>query len=451
MEVIRIKKGIDIPLLGEVNDLTPRIYTPTLYAIQPHVIKFIQPKLLVEEGQSVKAGQPIVLHKEIEKIVLTSPVTGKIQKITRGEKRRLEKIVIEATEPVDNTVFPIQSVNQMQKEEIIEFLLTSGFWPLIRQRPYGVLANPSITPRDIFITGFDTAPLAISFDPFIQANFDHFLVGLKMLQKLTSGRVILSLHVKKNNSDIYQNLPDQIFIQWFDGPHPTGNVGVHIHHVAPLRKGEYVWTLNTQDVVALGYVFNTGKRIFYRQLALTGSELKTTGVYLFPSEGQIANLLKDNLIQDNVRVISGNVLTGTKIEKDGFLMFHDTQITVIPEGDYYEFMGWAAPGFNKYSASHTFFSWLFPKRKYRLDTNYHGGERPFILSDQYDKVFPFDIFPVYLLKAIITKNIDMMEKLGIYEVIEEDFALCEFVCASKIESQQIIRDGILMMIKELGY
>lgn len=451
MKIIRIRKGLDIPIMGEVSDYTPQKFSTNFFAVQPFVIKFIQPKLLVEEGQSVRAGQPVVLHKEIEKIVLTSPVNGLVRKIVRGEKRRLEQIIIEATEDIHQVVFEPRSINQMTGEEVKDFLLKTGLWPLIKQRPYGVLANPSITPRDIFITGFDTAPLAVSFDTFIQSNFEHFITGLEMLKKLTSGRVYLSLHVKKNNPDLYRNLPDGILIQWFDGPHPSGNVGVQIHHISPINKGDYVWTVNSQDVVAFGYVMNTGQRLFYRQIALTGSELKKTGVYLFPAEGQVTNLLTDNLTQENVRVISGNVLTGTKIERDGFLMLHDTQVTVIPEGDYYEFMGWATPGLNKYSLSRTFFSWLFPGKKYRLDTNYHGGERPFILSDQYDRVFPFDIYPVYLLKAIITKNIDMMEKLGIYEVIEEDFALCEFVCASKIESQHIVREGIQMMIKELGY
>jgi len=450
MEVIRIRRGKDIPLVGEVKDFSLKTHSSNFFAIQPYVLKFIKPKLLVEEGQQVKAGQPVILHKEAEQVVLTSPVNGICRKIVRGEKRRLEQIVIEATDPLDQVVFPTKDPEKMKREEILEHLLMSGLWPLFKQRPYGVLAQPQVVPRDIFVTGFDTAPLAVSFDPFIQQNQTHFIAGLNILKKLTNGKVFLSLHQKFNQPKLYENL-ENIEIKWFSGPHPAGNVGVQIHHIKPINKGEYIWTLNSQDVVALGFLFNTGKRLFQRQVALTGSELKNTGIYLLPAEVQIKGLIEGNLLQDNVRVISGNVLTGSKIEKDGFLMMHDTQITVIPEGNYYEFMGWAAPGFKKYSLSRTFFSWLTSNRKYRLDTNMHGGVRPFVVSEQYEKVFPFEIYPVYLLKAILANNIDMMEKLGIYEVIEEDFALCEFACTSKIESQQIMRQGIELMIKELGY
>jgi len=266
---------------------------------------------------------------------------------------------------------------------------------------------------------------------------------------LTTGAIHLGLHVRKNDESIYSGIGN-IEIHHFDGPHPSGNIGVQIHRISPINKGEVVWYLYPQDVVAIGQLFVAGKREIRRLVTFAGSELKQPAMIEMLAEASVSGLLTDNLTQDNVRIISGDVLTGTSIGKDGFLGFYDQMISVIPEGDHYEFLGWALPGFKKHSMSHAFFSWLTPKKKYRLHTNFNGGERAFVVTNQYDKVFPFDIYPVHLLKAILVNDIDLMEKLGIYEVAEEDFALCEYVCTSKIESQEIVRNGIDTMIKEMS-
>ncbi len=317
---------------------------------------------------------------------------------------------------------------------------------MIRQRPYHIIANPDTKPKSVFISGFDSNPLAPDYD-FIFANkIDNLQIGIDVLKKLTNVKIFLNL---KNQNSPLNNLKN-VEINYFSGPHPSGNIGVHIHNLDPINKGEIVWIVNLQDLIAIGSLFANGKIDFSRTIALTGSEVVNPQYYNITLGESIENITNENTTNVEKRFISGNVLNGTKIENNGYLGFYDSQITVIPEGNYYEFMGWASPGIDKFSLSRTFFSWLFSKKHYSLDTNYHGELRNFVVTGQYEKVFPMAILPVQLLKSIIIKDIDLMEKLGIYEVAEEDFALCEFVCTSKIEAQQIVRQGIELMQKEMS-
>ena len=333
------------------------------------------------------------------------------------------------------------------REQIVEKLLKSGLWAAIRQRPYHVIANPEETPKSIFISGFDTAPLAPDLDFILQDSLELFQIGVNALKKLTQGKVHLNL--KQDNSKSVLSGTKDVEINRFKGPHPAGNVGIQIHHLDPINRNEAVWYVQPQHIVMIGKLFKEGKYDASKTIALTGSEVKDPKYYKIIQGACIENMLKDNLLNEHVRYISGNLLVGEKIEKDGYLGFYDSQLTVIPEGDYYEFFGWAAPGFKKFSYSRAFFSWMMPKKRYSLDTNMHGGKRAFVMSGEYEKVLPMDILPVHLLKAILIEDIELMENLGIYEVAEEDFALCEFVCTSKTDVQAILRKGLDFLRKEM--
>jgi len=448
-KVYKIRKGLDIKLKGEANTDDIRTHVPGLYAVEPARFRLMNPRLLVQEGDQVDCGTPVIQNKLNERIVLTSPVSGTVKRIVRGEKRKLLAIEIEPDKSDRKVFFETGNPATMERELIVNRLLQSGLWPLLRQRPYAVMADPATTPRDIFISAFDSSPLATSDHTYIQKHAEAFQTGINVLKQLTTGHIHVGLHVKKTDELVYAGFSN-IELHLFSGPHPAGNVGVQIHKIAPINKGETVWYLYPQDVLAIGRLFQTGYRDITRFVTVAGSELKDAYMVEMPAEASLEWLLAGNLKQDNVRVITGSVLTGTNVGKQGFLGFYDTLISVIPEGNYFDFFGWATPGFNKHSASRTFTAFLTPNRKFELDTNYHGAERAFVMTQQYEKVFPFDILPVYLLKAILANDVEKMEKLGIYEVAEEDFALCEYVCTSKIESQQIIRDGIDLMIKEMS-
>lgn len=440
---ITIKKGLDIPLKGmaihQIEDSKS-----SLFSIKPTDFIGVSPKLLVKIGDVVHVGSPLFYSKSNELIKFTSPVSGSILDIKRGEKRVIQEIIIK--KEGSNKQFEALSPAWDSKETAISSLLESGLWPMIRQRPYHIIANPGDSPKAIFISGFDSSPLAPDYEYLTKDKTDAIQVAINVISKFTTGQIYLSLRDETSHLNKLANLN----INYFKGPHPSGNVGTQIHHINPINKGETVWTINLLDLIILGNYISTGILDFSKTIALSGPSVKEPKYYQITAGESIESIVSNNLNDDNSRFISGNVLTGTKIDKSGFLSFYDHQLTVIPEGDYYEFMGWIAPGFDKYSLSRTFFSWLTPKKKYTLDTNYHGELRNFVVTGQYEKVFPWDIMPVQLLKAIIIKDIEMMENLGIYEVAEEDFALCEYVCTSKIESQQLIRTGIELIQKEMS-
>jgi Na+-transporting NADH:ubiquinone oxidoreductase subunit A len=445
-KVIKIRKGLNIPLKGVPQPPVKRTdYAPT-YAIKPTAFHGTRPKPLIKKGDKVKAGTALLFDKNNPEILFTSPVSGTIESIQRGERRIIEEVVIIPDEQQVYESFSKGDPATLGKEKIIETLLKSGLWISIRQRPFNVVANPGIQPSAIFISGFDTSPLAPDMNLLIDDK-EAFNTGILAINQLTKGDVHLSLNAESPRSEIFEQAP-HVKLHFFKGPHPAGNVGIQMHHVNPLIKGETIWTIHPQHVVMIGRLFQHGIVDASKTIALTGSEIKHPGYYKVISGTSIEPLIEGNLVEGDQRFISGNVLTGEKIYKKGHLGFFDTQFTVIPEGRHKKFLGWMAPGIKKHSASGAFLSRLFTKQAYRMDTNLHGGRRAFVVSGEYEKVLPMDIYPVHLLKAILINDIDLMDHLGIHEVVEEDLALCEYICTSKTEVQQILRDGINAMIKE---
>lgn len=448
-EIITIKQGLDINLLGEAEKVIQPVESG-LYAIKPPDFIGVFPKVLVQEGDRVKAGTSLFYDKYRENIKLTSPVSGTVKELRRGEKRVLLEIIIEPDVQQEYEEFGKADPNRLSREEIIEKLLSSGIWPVIRQRPYDVIANPADHPKAIFISAFDTSPLAPDYDFVVNGKSEVFQTGIDALKKLTKGIIHLNLKGGAGKSSVFSGIKN-VQVNYFKGPHPAGNVGVQINKLDPVNKGEVVWHLRPQEVITIGRLFNEGRYNAEKIVALTGSEVLQPTYIRTKVGAVITEIIRDNIKEGKVRFISGNPLTGTKIDKHGFIGFYDSQITVLPEGDYHEMFGWALPGFKKFSYSRTFFSWLHPKsRKYRLDTNFHGGRRALVMTGEMEKVFPFDIYPMQLIKAIITEDVEAMENLGIYEVAEEDFALVEYIDTSKTEIQSLVRKGLDLMRKEMS-
>ncbi len=446
-KVIKIKKGLDIRLKGKAEKQLVELEMSASYAVKPTDFEGLTPKLLVKAGHEVKAGTPLFFDKYRPEILFTSPVSGKVLEVNRGERRKILEIIVEPDGKQEYESFKKANPNDLQAEEIKENILKSGLWPAVMQRPYAIIANPKDTPKAIYISGFDSAPLAPDYEFILKDSFNDFQTGVDALNKLTQ-KVNLSLH-KERNTDFFKATKG-VDIYEFSGPHPSGSIGVQINHIDPLNKGEIVWYVNPADVAKIGKLFNEGVYDATKIIALTGSEVKEPKYYKILNGAEIASIIDSKIKSNNVRYISGNVLTGEKIVKSSFIGYYHYQITVIPEGNEPEFMGWATPGFGKFSMTRTFFSWLNPDKELVLDTNLHGGLRPFVVTGELEKVFPMDILPMQLLKAIIVEDIDLMEQLGIYEVAEEDFALCEVVNTSKIEIQQLVRKGINLMIKEFS-
>lgn len=439
-KVIKIKQGLDIPLEGEADKSITAIEGSS-YAIKPTDFTGIFPKLLLKEGAQVKAGTAIFYDKYNDRVKFTSPVSGTIKEINRGPKRVIEEIVIEPDGQHQHEQFKQGDPLNMEKDEIIENLLESGLWPAIRRRPFEVIARPDEQPKAIFISGFDTHPLAPDLSFIAHGKGDEFQTGLNALSKLTSGTVHLNLNAREKNSGVLENSKN-VSINYFQGPHPAGNVGTQINKIDAVNKQDVVWHINLQDVISIGRLFNTGNYDTTKVIALTGSEVKNRKYFKMIGGANIEPIIKDNLLSDNVRFISGNALTGDTTYQKGYLGYYHDQVTVLPEGDYYEFFGWAAPGFNKFSTSHSYFSWLMPGKKYKIDTNLKGGPRALVITGQFEEVFPLDIYPMQLIKAIMIDDIELMEKLGIYEIAPEDFALCEFVDTSKTEIQSVVHEGL---------
>jgi len=446
-KTIRIHKGLNIRLLGEAEKVLVQLGHPKAIAVKPTDFHGLVPKVLVKPGDVVKAGTPLFCDKYNERVLFTSPVSGEVADVVRGEKRRvLEVRVLADVQPVYED-FGAGDPGTMNRETIVQKLLTSGIWPVLRQRPFDVVADPAQTPRDIFISCVDTHPLAPDQDFVVRNQGEDLQTGLDALVKLTKGKV----HLTVGSGTAAREFLDAKGVErhTVSGPHPAGNVGVHIHHVAPIDKGDLVWTLAPQDVLLIGRLFRTGHYDASRVVALTGSEVKHPKYVRTIIGAPMADLTGE--VPARTRLISGNPLTGDRVAPEGFLGFYHGQVTLIPEGDEPKFFltdGWASPGFDKFSASHSYPTWLMPGKRYRLDSSQHGEERAFVMSGQYEAVFPFDILPVHLLKSVLVNDIDQMEKLGLYEVAPEDFALCEFVCTSKINAQSIVRDGLDTLKKE---
>ena len=447
-KTITIRKGLDIKLLGEAEHVVT-VISANHYAIKPTDFHGVLPKLLVAEGDRVLAGSPLFYDKHNERVLFTAPVSGTVEEIRRGAKRLLEAIIIRADEDTEYLKLDIPDLSVATKDELVEVMLKSGLWPAIRQRPYNVIANPEVSPKAVFISAFDSAPLAPDMDFLVHNRGAELQVGVDVLKKMSGAAIHLSIHTENTKAKEFLNLSG-VQIHPFTGPHPAGNVGIQIHHIEPINKGDVNWVVHPIDVAMIGRLFLEKRYNTERVFALTGSEVRKPHYYRVKLGASISNMIRDNVNDIELRFISGNVLTGKKIDELGFIGFYDHQVTVIPEGRYYEFMGWAKPGFKTFSFSNTFLSKIFHRKPYRLDTNLHGGERAYVITGQYEKVLPMDIYPVQLIKAIMIKDIDLMENLGIYEVDEEDFALCEVICTSKMEVQSIIREGLDLIRKEMS-
>ena len=446
--VIKIKKGLDINLKGKASEVLLNGGSSATYALVPDSYNGIMPKVVAKVGDKVKAGSVLFVDKNRPEIKFVSPVSGEVAAVNRGEKRKVLSVVVKPDTQVVYEEFGKKNVASMKADEVKEALLTAGMWPFIKQRPYDIVANPAESPRDIFVSAFYSAPLAPNFDFILKGQEADFQAGLSALAKMTAGKVYVG--VRKGSAAAKVSGVEVVEVE---GPHPAANVGVQINNIKPVNKGEVVWTVNPDDVIIMGRLFNKGVADFSRLVVLTGSETTERG-YIKTIAGCTIESLVAGKIMDNghIRMISGNVLTGSKVGKEDYLRAYDNQVTVIPEGDDNdEFFGWAVPGFNKYSTSHSYLTWLIGRNKeYVLDARIKGGRRAMIMSNEYDKVFPMDILPEYLIKAILAFDIDKMENLGIYEVAPEDFALCEFVDTSKIELQKIVRDGLNQLYKEMN-
>jgi len=445
---IRIKKGLNINLVGAAEQNTSKAVLSNVYAINLLDFHGIMPKMLVKQGAEVKAGEPLFYSKDNQDMLFASPVSGELIDITRGARRKILTIKILADKTQDYLEHPKMRPDA-DSEEIKSLLLKSGCWPFIRQRPYDRVADPTATPKAIFISAYVTAPLVADVDYTLKGKEEELQAALTALSKLTPGKVHVS--VGKGSNSPFNKLED-IELHKVSGPHPAGLVGTQINKLDPINKGEVVWTITPQDLVIIGELLLTGRFNAQRTVALAGSAVKSPKYFTTKIGAEIATFLYASGVKDeNFRVINGDVLTGKKTSPDGYLGFYNNTVSVIPEGDDYEFFGWNKPVFDKISATRALtFSWLQPNKKYDLDTNINGEHRAFVVTGMYEEVFPLDIYPLQLLKACMVKDLDEMEQLGLYEVIPEDFSLTEFICISKQPHQQIIREGLDLLQKEIG-
>ncbi|MDR0685912.1 MAG: Na(+)-translocating NADH-quinone reductase subunit A [Dysgonamonadaceae bacterium] len=452
---VKIKKGLDVKLSGSPRQTETENISSQNYAVHPDDFPGFTAKTAVKEKDTVKIGSPLLYDKYRPYMKIVSPVSGTITAVNRGEKRRLINITIHNDGKNDQIKF--NTANAKTPEKIKEILAQAGLFAFIKQRPYDIIANPTDVPRDIFVSAFSSAPLAPNPDFIIKKQEEEFQCGLNTLASLTPGKIYLAINNKIKNTALRK--AKNVEIVEFNGPHPAGNAGLQINRIKPINKGETVWTTDLQAVAYIGQFMKNGAIDLNRPVALTGPEVKPNERRYFKTLPGVAinEWLKNRLASDEkyLRIISGNVLTGTNIGAQGYLRYGDNCITVIPEGNNKnEFLGWISPGINKYSVSTSFISRIidiFRRREYSIDARIKGGKRAMIMSEEWDKVFPMDdILPEYLIRAIITSNIEKMENLGIYEVAPEDFALCEFVDTSKMELQKIVREGLDKLYKEMN-
>ncbi len=444
-KTIKLTKGFDINLKGKAEKKLASNVNSETFAIKPSDFHgILRPKAIVNQGDKVKAGTPIFIDKKNDSIKITAPVSGEIAEIRRGEKRRILEIIILADKDQEYESFKKYSVSELQnlsKQEATETMLTSGVWPNLVQRPFGVIASPEETPKAIHISAFNSHPLAPDYDFLLKGEEQYFQAGVSVLKLFTSGPVNLNINNNAEISNLFSNT-NGVTINKISGKHPAGNVGVQIHHIDPINKGDVVWTIDPYGVSQIGKLFLEGKYDASKKIALTGSEVSEPQYYDTYLGANVTSFIQDNLSNDHVRVIAGNVLTGTKIEKDGFVGYFDHQITVLPEGDHAEFLGWILPTTKKLSFHRAFGLLGNSSKEHVVDTNTNGEPRAFVQTGVFEKVTPMDVLPTHLLKAILAEDFDDMEALGIYEVIEEDLALCEFIDVSKHDVQEILREGL---------
>ncbi len=441
--VIKLRKGLDINLQGKAEEKRIQLKSNGQYALVPDDFEGVVPKVVVKEGDKVKAGDALFVNKQYPEVKFASPVSGTVREVVRGERRKVLCIRVEADAQQEQVDFGKKDVTKMDGKAVVDALLEAGIFGYINQLPYAVSTNPSQLPKAVFVSALRDMPLAADFEFEVKGQEGDFQTGLTALSKIAKTYLGCGVHSSFEN---YQNVEVTVF----DGPCPAGNVGVQVNHLDPVNKGEVVWTVEPTVVLFIGRLFNTGKVNLRRTVALCGSEVKAPAYVDMLVGEELSTLLSNSYDADHhVRIINGNVLTGKVTTKDGFLGAHTSEITVIPEGDDAdEFAGWIMPRFKQFSVNRSYFSWLCGKKKYALDARVKGGERHMIMSGEYDRVLPMDIYGEYLIKAIIAGDIDRQEALGIYEVSPEDFALAEFVDSSKLELQRIVREGLNILRKE---
>jgi len=445
--VIKLHKGLNINLKGKPAQELFNVKEAVIYGLVPADFHGVTPKVVVKEQESVKAGDALFVDKNHPEVKFVSPVSGVITAVTRGERRKVLSITVAAAKEQEYVEFGKKEVSAMNGEQVKDALLEAGLFAFFIERPYAVTANPDATPKAIFVSAFDKNPLAADFEYVLQGQEKDFQTGLDALAKIAKTHLGICTCQKNPALTSAKN----VTVTAFEGANPAGNVGVQINHIDPINKGEIVWTLGAEEVIFIGRLFNNGHVDFTRTIALTGSEVKKPAYCKVKVGALLTNVFAGNVDKSRtLRYINGNPLTGTQTDANGFLAAHATSLTVIPEGtDTHEFLGFIMPRTNQFSTSRSYFSWLCGKKEYALDARIKGGERHMIMSGEYDKVFPMDIYPEYLVKAIIAGDIDRMEALGIYEVAPEDFAVAEFVCSSKLELQRIVRQGLDMLRKEM--
>lgn len=446
---IRIKKGMNINLVGEAEKTTSKAVLSNVYAIELKDFHGLTPKMLVKQGAEVKAGEALFYNKNVVDMLFVSPVSGELIEIERGARRRIVTLKILADKEQQTLEHSKLNVESATSQDIKAHLLKGGCWPFIKQRPYDIIADPDTNPKAIFISGYVTAPLAADLDYVLDGKEAELQAAVSALGKLTAGKVHVC--VGKSGHSPLAGL-NGIELHNVSGPHPAGLVGTQINKIDPINKGELVWTVTPQDLVIIGEYILTGKFNAERTIALVGSSVKAPKYYKTKIGTEVSTFLYGSGVHsENIRVINGDVLTGVKSSPAGYLGYYNNTVTAIPEGDDYEFFGWNKPIFNKISNTRALtFSWMMPKKKFDLTTNTNGEHRAFVLTGQYEQVFPLDIYPMQLLKACMVKDLDEMEQLGLYEVAPEDFSLTEFICVSKQPHQQIIREGLDLLQQEIG-
>lgn len=442
----KIRKGHDIKLVGDAPQTNLGTVTSSTYAVSPLDFPGITPKLAVKAGNQIKAGDTLFYDKDRPEVKICSPVSGEVAEVKRGAKRKILAVVVLADSKVEYADHGALDVAKADREALALHLANTGAGAVITSRPYGVVASMNETPRDIFVNGIQSGPLAADLSYQLEGKESAIAAGLEALSSLTTGKLYVSQDAEAPLAVL--NHPKATSVS-FAGKHPKGLVGTQIAKIAPINKGEVVWTVNAVDLPVIGEAVLSGNYIPEYKVAVTGSRTTNAGYATMLQGVDLTQFLSSNVNTDNTRIIAGDVLTGTQLDSDGNLAFGKTQITAIPEGNQTEFFGWVLPGFGKFSTNRAFWSWLFPNRKYDLDTNLHGEERAFVVTGEYDKFIPMDIFPQHLLRSIMIGDIEKMEQLGIYEVVPEDFALAEVACTSKLPLQQIVRDGLNDLRKEM--
>lgn len=443
---IKIRRGLNLKLKGEAEKIITEAPRSETFAIKPPDFHTVTPKMTVKEGESVKAGDVIFFSKYNDRIKFVAPVSGTIAQIKRGAKRRILEIIIKADAEDTYKDFGEKNPLELSAEAIKKHLLESGCWPFIKQRPYDVIANPEDTPKAIFISAYTTAPLAADTEFILKDKKEDFQIGIHAISKLTDGKTHLS--IEKNSNSFFPEIKG-VELHSVSGPHPAGNVGVQIHHIDPINAGEHIWVIRPEDVAIIGALFRTGQFNASRIIAVAGTEAPKNQYFKLKIGTHLKTILGE--ISSGVRTISGDVLTGTQLTNGGFIGYYDNTVTLIPEGNKYRMFGWLPFKDNHVpSMSKTSLSWLFSGRKYTVNTNLNGEERALVVTGEMEKVFPMDIYPMQLIKECMAGNIEKMENLGIYEVAPEDFALIDYANTSKIEAQEIIREGLDLMLKEVG-